>query len=122
MTFFRTLGGSIGIAALAAVLKGQFDSLLRGVAEKTPLPPGATAKSLADHPDDIHKLLEPLRHLVEVALSHAIATTFLAAVPMGVLAFVLSWFLKELPLRESTTLNAGASAEAEHPAPVVVLE
>jgi len=126
VTFFRTLGGSIGIAALAAVLKGQFDSLLRGVAEKTPLPPGATAKSLADHPDDIHKLLEPLRHLVEVALSHAIATTFLAAVPMGVVAFVLSWFLKELPLRESTTLNAGAgaetSSEAEQAAPIPVFE
>jgi len=126
VTFFRTLGGSIGIAALAAVLKGQFDSLLTGVAEKTPLPPGATAKSLADHPDDIHKLLEPLRHLVEVALSHSIAATFLAAVPMGVVAFVLSWFLKELPLRESTTLNAGAgasaSAEGEHPAPVVMFE
>lgn len=122
VTFFRTLGGSIGIAALAAVLKGQFDSLLRGVAEKTPLPPGATAKSLADHPDDIHKLLEPLRHLVEVALSHAIAATFLAAVPMGVVAFALSWFLKELPLRESTTLNAGsAGAEAEQPA-VVLME
>ena len=89
VTFFRTLGGSIGIAALAAVLKGQFDSLLTGVAEKTPLPPGATAKSLADHPDDIHKLLEPLQHLVEVALSHAIAATFLAAVPLGVVAFVL---------------------------------
>jgi hypothetical protein len=104
------------------VLKGQFDSLLRGVAEKTPLPPGATAKSLADHPDDIHKLLEPLRHLVEVALSHAIAATFLAAVPMGVVAFALSWFLKELPLRESTTLNAGsAGAEAEQPA-VVLME
>ena len=65
--------------------------------------------------------MAPAHHLVEIALSHAVAITFLAAVPLGIAAFVLSWFLEELPLRESTTLNAGASAEADHASPIPVL-
>ncbi len=109
VTFFRTLGGSFGIAVFGAVLRSRFDHLLDGVASTTPLPVGATAKTLADHPATIHELPQPLRGLVEAALSHSIAAVFLAAVPVTALVFAVGWFLEELPLRESTTLNAGAT-------------
>ena len=92
------------------------------VARSTPLPAGGHRQEPGQPPRRHPRADRAAAALVEAALAHAVAATFLAAVPVGVVAFVLSWFLKELPLRESTTLNAGASAEAERPAPVVVLE
>jgi MFS family permease len=118
VTFFRTLGGSFGIAALGAVLKSRFDSLLDGVARATPLPSGVAAESLADRPADIHQLSDPLRGLVEHSLARSVAATFLVTVPLAALVFALSWFLEERPLRNSTTLNAAApesGEEAAHP-------
>jgi EmrB/QacA subfamily drug resistance transporter len=112
VTFFRTLGGSFGIAVFGAVLKARFDHALDGVARTTPLPPGATARTLADHPADIYRLQQPLRGLVQGALAHSVGAVFLAAVPVALVVLGLGWFLEELPLRESTTLNAGASTEA----------
>jgi EmrB/QacA subfamily drug resistance transporter len=117
VTFFRTLGGSFGIAAFGAVLKGRFDSLLDDVARRTPLPAGTTAKTLADHPADIHKLDQPLRGLVQGALAHSVGAVFLAAIPVALIVLGIGWFLEELPLRESTTLNAGAGAEDHIPVP-----
>ena len=111
ITFFRTLGGSFGIAAFGAVLRTRFDHLLNDVARSTPLPTGVTAKTLANRPADIHQLAQPLRDLVEGALAHSVAAVFLAAVPLGLVVFGLSWMLEELPLRDSTTINQVPSPE-----------
>jgi EmrB/QacA subfamily drug resistance transporter len=122
VTFFRTLGGTFGIAVFGAVLKGRFDSQLDEVARTTPLPAGATAKSLADHPADIHLLPRPLKGLVQSALGHSVGAVFLAALPIAVIVFGLSWLLEERPLKQSTTLNI-AHGEDEHAMPhVAVLE
>jgi EmrB/QacA subfamily drug resistance transporter len=127
VTFFRTLGGSFGIAGFGAVLKSRFDHLLAGVANQTPLPAGMTAKSLADHPSNIHTLTQPLRGLVQGALAHSVGAVFLAAIPISIVVFALGWFLEELPLRESTTLNAAQpvgddNASAEFIEHIPVLE
>lgn len=114
ITFFRTLGGTFGIAAFGAVLRGRFDGLLNEVARTTTLPEGATARSLADHPADIHSLEQPLRGLVQSAMAHSVAAVFLAAIPVAIVVFALAWILEELPLRNSTTLNVDRTeGEAE---------
>ena len=124
VTFFRTLGGTVGIAAFGAVLKGRFDHLLEDVARTTALPAGATAKSLADRPADIHTLQQPLQDLVQSALAQSVAAVFLAAIPLAVLVFALSWLLEERPLKESTTLNTAASDQTRthQPAPAIAAE
>ena len=111
VTFFRTLGGSFGIAAFGAVLRARFDNLLAGVAATATLPADTTARSLANHPAEIHRLAQPLRGLVEVALAHSVSAVFLAAIPLPLIVFALGWKLEELPLRETTTLNTAAAAE-----------
>ena len=117
VTFFRTLGGTFGIAGLGAVLKSRFDQLLVDAAQTTPLPDGVTAESLADHPDEIRQLGQPLRGLVQGALAHSIAAVFLAMIPLVVIVFALGWLLEERPLRDSTTLNAAAVPDAAEPEP-----
>ncbi|MDH4365005.1 MAG: MFS transporter [Acidimicrobiia bacterium] len=112
VTFFRTLGGTFGIAVFGAVLRARFDGRLSEVARTTTLPEGTTARSLADRPAEIHGLLEPLKGLVQEAMAHAVGAVFLAAIPIAVVVFILALVLEELPLRTSTTLNAGQSDEA----------
>jgi hypothetical protein len=55
--------------------------------------------SVAINPAQIGRLPIAERTLVIDAFSHTLQTVFLFAIPFAVLAFVLSWMMKEIPLR-----------------------
>ena len=100
-TFFRSIGGSFGTATFGAVfanvLGGDLAASLKGLS----LPHGVTAASGASPAVLAH--LPPAVHLGYVTgYAHALQTVFLVAVPFGVLAFALSWTLKDVPLRTTT--------------------
>jgi EmrB/QacA subfamily drug resistance transporter len=100
-TFFRSIGGSFGTAIFGAVfanvLAGDLAAALHGLS----LPPGVTAASGASPAVLAH--LPAAVHLGYITgFAHALHTVFLVAVPFGVLAFALSWTLKDVPLRTST--------------------
>jgi EmrB/QacA subfamily drug resistance transporter len=100
-TFFRSIGGSFGTAVFgtifASVLPGNLASALHG----HPLPHGLTAASGAS-PAVLAKLPAPVHAAFVSGYAASLHTVFLAAVPVGAFAFVLSWTLKELPLRTTT--------------------
>lgn len=54
------------------------------ITRTTTLPEGVTAQTLADRPAAIHTLEEPLRGMVQMAMTHAVGIVFLAAVPIAV--------------------------------------
>jgi DNA-binding MarR family transcriptional regulator len=97
-TFFRSIGGSFGTAIFGAVfsnvLAGDLVASLHGLS----LPHGVTAASgaspavLAHLPAAIH-----LGYITGFAT--ALHTVFLVATPFGALAFLLSWTIKDIPLR-----------------------
>jgi len=97
-TFFRSIGGSFGTAIFGAVfsnvLAGNLAASLHGLS----LPHGVTASSgaspavLAHLPAAIH-----LGYITGYATS--LQTVFLVATPFGALAFLLSWTIKDIPLR-----------------------
>ncbi len=99
-TFFRSIGGSFGTAVFGAifdhVLPGNVADGLHGLT----LPPGigitsgASPAALAQLPPAVHAGLV-------AGYSASIRTVFLAAVPVGAVAFALTWTLKELPLRRT---------------------
>ncbi len=113
-TFFRSLGGAVGLAAYGAVLTAKLNS------ELPRLLPAGTAfdTSLLQSPDAIRALPEPVSNAVIDALATAIATIFLVGIPVMAAAFVLSFFIKELPLRQTSALDR--SAEAPEPLDVDV--
>jgi EmrB/QacA subfamily drug resistance transporter len=95
--FFRSIGATIGVAALGAVLNNQLASRLADT-----VPAGAlqgAGENLTASPAAIAALPDSLRLLVQTALAESITTVLLIAVPIAVVGFVLSWFLRELPLR-----------------------
>jgi EmrB/QacA subfamily drug resistance transporter len=102
VTFFRSIGGSFGTAIFGAifdhVLPGNIASALRGRA----LPRGISVTSGAS-PAVLAKLPPPIHAAIVFAYSASIRTVFLAAIPVGAIAFVLTWTLRELPLRRTST-------------------
>jgi EmrB/QacA subfamily drug resistance transporter len=100
-TFFRSIGGSFGTAVFGAVfanvLAGDIARALHGVS----LPSGITAGTGASPAVLAH--LPPEIHAGYIAgFSQALHTVFVFATPIGALAFVLTFLLKEVPLRETS--------------------
>jgi len=98
VAFFRSMGGSIGVSALGAVLGHQ-------VAQKVSA--GLTAMGVdTSHQSsipDLGSLPAPVRTLYETAFGEATGHLFLTAAPFAFLAFLCVLFIKEVPLR--TTLD-----------------
>ncbi|MEP7023973.1 MAG: MFS transporter [Actinomycetota bacterium] len=100
-TFFRSIGGSFGTAIFGAifanVLVGDLASALHGVS----LPAGISASSGAS-PAVLDHLPAVIKSGYISGYAQALHSVFLVAVPIGALAFCLTFLLKELPLRETT--------------------
>ena len=102
VTFFRTLGGSFGAAIFGAVYTNRLDELLPAAFAAAPqVSPSAagTPSALHTYPDD---LIAPIVH----AYAEAVQTVFLWAAPVAATAFVLGFFLKQVPLRETALAGA----------------
>ncbi|MER7187583.1 MDR family MFS transporter, partial [Streptomyces hyaluromycini] len=114
VTFFRSLGGAVGVSALGAVMAHRITHYVtEGVAALSPKYQAALAGSSSsnDSLPDLAKLPKPLRTLMESAYGHAIADVFLIAGGLAALAFLISLFIKEVPLKTKGGLAQAAEAE-----------
>ena len=100
VTLFRSIGGAIGVALFGAVFTHVLQS---GLMDR--LPQGAELPHELN-PAAIHRLPEALRLDYLDAFGSAIHAVFLLAASIMVLAFVLSWFLRETPLRRAGMLRS----------------
>jgi hypothetical protein len=109
VTFFRSIGGSFGTAVFGAIFSAQLGGNLRHYLAGKPIPAGFNP-SAGSSPAALAKL-PPAVHLgYEQAFAASLHTVFLVAVPISAVAFGLSWLLKEVPLRKtSTATNQGQS-------------
>ncbi|MFC9844310.1 MFS transporter [Streptomyces sp. NPDC060223] len=119
VTFFRSLGGAIGVSALGAVMATRITDYIKdGLAGLDPkyasLAAGSSSESTIP---DVDKLPAPLRTVVESAYGHGIADVFLIAAGLALLAFLVTLFIKEVPLRTSGALAQAAEAASPEPAP-----
>jgi hypothetical protein len=121
VTFFRSLGGAMGVSALGAVMADRITDYAKdGIAGLGPkyasLASGAGSSSEIP---DMDKLPAPLRTVMESAYGHGIADVFLIASGLALLAFLITLFIKEVPLRTKGAMAQAAAAEetpAERPA------
>jgi hypothetical protein len=95
-TFFRSIGGSFGTAVFGAVWAARLTTELRGV-----LPPGSqTNGNPTSSMSVIRSLPTELQSEVLGAFARATDFTFLVAVPVMAIAFVLAWFVPQITLRK----------------------
>ncbi|WP_105970361.1 MFS transporter [Streptomyces geranii] len=119
VTFFRSLGGAIGVSALGAVLSHRItDHLKDGLATLDPKYASALSGSTSNTIPDLDALPAPLRSVIEGAYGHGIGDVFLYAAPAALLALVISLFIKEVPLRTKGALAMAAEENGSATAPV----
>jgi hypothetical protein len=111
VNFFRSMGGAMGVAMFGAVLSNRLTSYLPDY-----VPAGVNTGFRGGHlnvsPAQLRALPEAVHHGVQLAFSLAVTDVFLAAVPLATIAFIASWFLKEVPLRRSVRRDDDASEAA----------
>ena len=92
-------------------LASELASALRGVT----LPSGLSGASAAANPAVLEKLPAAIRADIQHAFSLALHPVFLSAIPVALVAFVLSWFLREVPLRATSSVGIGEGVGAAPP-------
>ena len=101
VAFFRSIGGSVGVSVLGALLAHQVSGkVVAGLADL-----GIDAGHESGAIPDLDALPAPVRALYETAFGEATGHVFLAAVPFAVLALVLVLLIREVPLRTTLDLD-----------------
>ncbi|MGW6523760.1 MFS transporter [Streptomyces sp. NPDC054962] len=118
VTFFRSLGGAMGVSALGAVMANRITDYAKdGITDLGPKYASlASGSSSSSSIPDMDKLPAPLRTVMESAYGHGIADVFLIASVLALLALLITLFIKEVPLRTKGALAQAATAEAENAA------
>lgn len=126
---FRNLGGTIGIAVMGTIMSSRLVSNLKatlasgGGVDISKLDPAVASKLAAFQnpemlldqprlaelqrtlPAEIQPVLAKMIDMLRDALSSSLTTVFLAGAALLVVAMVLTFFLKEIPLRTSNKMN-----------------
>lgn len=108
-TFFRSIGGSFGVAIFGAIFNAQ---LLKNLPKY--LPASAlrhfSSGNIAASPSALDQLPGPIKHGFTLAFSHSLHTVFLVSVPVALISVILALAIKEVPLRKSAFVNAEVEA------------
>ncbi|SCF95945.1 MFS transporter [Streptomyces sp. Ncost-T10-10d] len=118
VTFFRSLGGAIGVSALGAVMANRVTHYVKdGLAELGPkgaaMGHGGTGGGGIP---DLDKLPAPFRTVVESAYGHGVGDVFLYAAPAALIAFLITIFIKEVALKSNAVAEVPVAEAVEAPA------
>ena len=127
VTFFRQVGGTLGTAVFLSILFSAVPGKIKSAYQTAAHDPAYQAAAHA-HPDQLKPIAggsasindtsflnhidSVLAHPFKVGFSDAMSIVFLVGACVVVIAFVLSLFLKEIPLRTMSGLEAARAEEA----------
>jgi EmrB/QacA subfamily drug resistance transporter len=112
VTFFRSIGGAFGVSVFGAIFTNQLTKNLASALHGIRLPPGFSVAAVESNRNVLRRLPATVQHDVLHAYSISLHPVFLTAVPIALVAFVLSWFLREVPLRTAAGERLRNSASA----------
>jgi EmrB/QacA subfamily drug resistance transporter len=98
-TLFRSIGGSLGTAILGAIFANRLADELASHLGNAPGAAGLAGGTV--NPDQIKALPADVHDRYVTAFTDSLSTVFLIAAAVVALAFVLSLFLQERPLRQT---------------------
>jgi EmrB/QacA subfamily drug resistance transporter len=98
-TLFRSIGGSLGTAVLGAIFSNRLSSELKSALPASAA--GHVSSSAGVSPKQIDALPAALRGDYLHAFTNSLNSVFLVAAIVAVVAFAFSWFIRQLPLRDT---------------------
>jgi EmrB/QacA subfamily drug resistance transporter len=119
VTFFRSLGGTVGVSVMGAVLANSLTGLFADGKERL----GAAIAKLGEKGADVAAQLsggtlpevrllpEPVRSIIEDFYAQAISHAFVIGIPLAIISLVAILFLPNRPLTTMTT-SERATADA----------
>jgi EmrB/QacA subfamily drug resistance transporter len=105
VTFFRSIGGSFGVAICGSIFSNRLASGLATALAGVPLPHGFSPAAAQANPTLLRRLPPAVHGPVLHAYATAIDHIFLFSLPVAVVGFAASWFLREVPLRQTTAAS-----------------
>ncbi|WP_229875769.1 MFS transporter, partial [Streptomyces griseoloalbus] len=104
LSFFRSLGGTIGTSVLGAILANRVATEMTKGLEQSGVPAGS-GQAAGHGVPDMTTLPAPMRELVEHAYGVATGDLFLVATPFAALALIAVLFIKETPLKNTSGME-----------------
>ncbi|MEU0743558.1 MDR family MFS transporter [Streptomyces sp. NPDC006134] len=118
LSFFRSMGGTIGTSVLGAILANRVaDEMAKGLKEAGIAGAAGGGPGGEGGVPDMTTLPAPMRSIVEHAYGVSTADLFLIATPFALLALIAVVFIKEKPLKTTSGMerlaeeSAGASGD-----------
>lgn len=102
VAFVRSLGGTIGVSVLGAILASKASSTIADGLANAGVPAGSMKSGAVP---DLSALPEPIVRIVEHAYGIGVGEIFLVAAPMSIIAFIAIALMKEKPLGTKSGLE-----------------
>jgi predicted MFS family arabinose efflux permease len=112
ISFFRTMGGSFGVALFSAVLIARLNSLVGAVPGHAVLGASPGVALLHAGAQALDLAPSAIRAAVAAAITSAFQDTLLIGAGLALLAFMLALMLREVPLRTTVGRSAGEGQDA----------
>ncbi|MFT4200565.1 MDR family MFS transporter [Gordonia sp. (in: high G+C Gram-positive bacteria)] len=107
ITFFRTLGMSFGAAVMGTI----YANLLKSNMPAAMMQAHIVNPADVDTPAKVHALADDQRQPLVHAFADTLQNVFLWVVPVALVAFVVSWFLPQRPMRQAAKESATGASE-----------
>lgn len=120
-TFFRIMGGAVGVAVFGAILNNRLSATLPDLFAQrhvTP-PPGSLedVSGLLGSPRELATLPGPVLDVIRESFTQALHWVFLVGVPLCLAGWVAVAFIREIPLRSGARPTSDKVAETAEPDP-----
>jgi hypothetical protein len=113
VTFFRSLGGAVGVSVLGAVLANRVTDLITANLRALGISPvqGGSGGSVLD----VGALPAPVAEIVRHAYGDATGKIFIIAAGSAVVSLLAVLFIREVPLRRTVGITEAVEPSAESP-------